>query len=135
MEISTFKKQANTLIYQLQALINQMPDKGNTSAESQKITLLNNLNSFEASITGTEQEDLVNVYTYQVSEDPDPDAGEFDEVIRVFDENENVVFFEHMHMMYQVLTDDNSAVDTSLLKTYLVFNEGIMKTNDILKAE
>ena len=130
MDIQTFQQKANTLISQLEALINTMPHKGDTAADSQKIALLNDLKQVQMSVTGTEQKDLVNVFTCQVADDPDPDAES--EIIRIFDENDTVVFSKSLYYLPQIF--DGGEIDIELLKTYLVFMEGLMEETDILEG-
>jgi hypothetical protein len=130
MQIKEFQDKANTLISQLEALINTMPHKGDTAATSQKIALLNDLKQVQMSVTGTEQKDLVKVFTRQVSDDPDPDAES--EIIRVFDENDEVVFSKSLCYLPQIF--DGEEMDIQLLKDYLVFEEGLMSINDILEG-
>jgi hypothetical protein len=58
MSVKIFKLTAEKLIFQLEGLINEMPDKGLKEEESQKICLLNALRNFYYTVNGTEAEDF-----------------------------------------------------------------------------
>jgi hypothetical protein len=58
MDINEFKTEAESLIEQFQALIDQLPQKGNTASECQKMQLQQSLNELEYSVNGTEEADL-----------------------------------------------------------------------------
>jgi hypothetical protein len=133
MDIQTFQQHANTLISQLEALINTMPHKGDTAADSQKIDLLNALKQVQMSVTGTEQKDLVNVFTCLISDDYNDGNEPMDkvhEIIRVFDENDTVVFFDYLNNLDLV---QNGELDLEALKAHLI-DEGVMQETDILEG-
>ncbi|HUU87711.1 MAG TPA: hypothetical protein VMX17_08170 [Candidatus Glassbacteria bacterium] len=54
----TFKRRAEDLIEKIEALINKMPDKGNSSSESQKICLQIAINDFSHNVNGVEPSDF-----------------------------------------------------------------------------
>ena len=54
----TFQRRATSLIAQIEALIEKMPDKGNSSSESQKVCLSQALNQFEHTVNGVEASDF-----------------------------------------------------------------------------
>ena len=58
MDKTTFTALAENHIEQLQNLINQMPYKGDTCSESQKLCLQQALNELEHNVNGVEEEDL-----------------------------------------------------------------------------
>jgi len=60
MKIDKFKEDAEKLIDQLEDLIQQLPQKGDTSDTCQRVTLQQALNEFSYTVNGTEQEDLDN---------------------------------------------------------------------------
>jgi len=53
-----FKKKADDLIEKIETLINKMPDKGNSSSESQKICLQIAINEFSHNVNGVEPSDF-----------------------------------------------------------------------------
>lgn len=62
MELQQFKDKAEILIVRFNELIKELPDNGNTSEESQKITIKNAVNNLEHTINGTEESDLISLY-------------------------------------------------------------------------
>ena len=52
------KKKLTTLVYKLEALIDEMPDKGDKCSVSQKMCLYQSLSEFESNINGITDEDL-----------------------------------------------------------------------------
>ena len=65
MEINEFKERADDLLSQLEDLIHELPQKGNSSTECQRMNLQQCLNELSYAVNGTEAEDLV--------EDPEED--------------------------------------------------------------
>lgn len=58
MNSTKFKTKAESLINELEELINTMPYRGNSEQESQKIYLSNKLNQFSYAINGVEEGDF-----------------------------------------------------------------------------
>mgnify|MGYP006989528054 CR=1 FL=1 len=58
MDLLTFQGQADELIAQIEALIDEMPYKGDKEADSQKICLQRCLDELQYAINGCEQEDF-----------------------------------------------------------------------------
>lgn len=130
-QIGTFKTICD-LLGGIREVVDVMPNKGLKEADSQKIALLNACNELEANINGTEQEDLVNVFTCQISDDFDEDAEPMQkvhEIIRVFDEKDCVVFFNYLYNLPHIF--DGEEIDIEPLKKHLI-SDGIMKEDDIL---
>ena len=59
MDLTEFKEKAEDLVEQLENLIQEMPQKGNTSEECQRITLQIAINEVSYAISGTEESDFI----------------------------------------------------------------------------
>lgn len=59
MTLSEFKEQAENLLGQLEELIQQLPQKGNTCNECQRTCLQQAVNEVYYAVNGTEEEDLI----------------------------------------------------------------------------
>ncbi len=59
MKAKEFKNKAEKLIDKIQDLINQMPYKGDTQSDSQKICLTHQLNEFYYTVNGVEDSDFI----------------------------------------------------------------------------
>ena len=58
MEIVEFKERAERSISELEDLIHQMPQNGNSTKECQRVYLQQKLNEFHYAVNGTEIDDL-----------------------------------------------------------------------------
>lgn len=58
MELKDFKTQADELIEQFQEVIDELPLKGDTSEECQRMTLQNALNNLDSCVSGTKEADM-----------------------------------------------------------------------------
>lgn len=63
MNIKEFQSQAQDLVSQFESLLEQIPQKGDTSDECQKVGLTNALMNLDNYINGTRQEDMVDIDT------------------------------------------------------------------------
>jgi frataxin-like iron-binding protein CyaY len=59
MELKEFKEKAEDLLSQMEDLIHELPQKGDTSTECQRTNLQQNLNELYYAVNGTEAEDLI----------------------------------------------------------------------------
>lgn len=133
-QIDQFKVICDDLLGHIRNIVDVMPNRGLKETDSQKIALLNACNKLEANINGTEQEDLVNVFTCKVSDDFNEDAEPMQkvhEIIRVFDEKDYVVFFDYLYNLPHIF--DGEEIDIELFKKHLI-SEDIMKEDDILEG-
>ena len=55
-----FKKRIEALIEKIEDLIDEMPYRGDSEKESQKVYLLNQLNEFSYAVNGIKESDLKN---------------------------------------------------------------------------
>lgn len=58
-DLKIFKERLGNLVVEIESLIETMPNKGDTSSDSQKVNMLNKLREFEYTINGLELEDLI----------------------------------------------------------------------------
>lgn len=58
MELIEFKEKAEDLLSQLEDLVHQMPQKGNTSSECQRVTLQIAVNEVYYAVAGTTDKDF-----------------------------------------------------------------------------
>ena len=58
MELKDFKEKAELLIDEFQQLVEELPQKGDTSNECQRLTLQLRLNQLESAVNGTEDSDM-----------------------------------------------------------------------------
>ena len=58
MELQEFKEKAELLVDEFQQLIEELPQKGDTTNECQRLTLQLRLNQLESAVTGTEEADM-----------------------------------------------------------------------------
>lgn len=58
MNKTEFKNKVETLVFDIEDIINEMPYKGDSETESQKIYLINQLNQFSYAVNGVEDEDF-----------------------------------------------------------------------------
>lgn len=64
MNKHTFKEDAEELIEKFQKLIDRMPDRGDSSSESQKVCLQISLNDLDATVNGVEDSDFDNEHEH-----------------------------------------------------------------------
>ena len=58
MNKTEFKNKVETLVSEIEDIINEMPYKGDSETESQKIYLTNRLDQFSYAVNGVEDEDF-----------------------------------------------------------------------------
>ena len=59
MDLTKFKEQAEDLLSQLEDIVHQMPQKGNTSEECQRVTLQIAINDVYYAVAGTTEKDFI----------------------------------------------------------------------------
>lgn len=59
MNAKEFKRKSEKLISEIEKLIQQMPQKGNTQSECQKLTLQQTINEFSYAVNGVEDSDFI----------------------------------------------------------------------------
>lgn len=57
-----FKKRIEALIEKIEDLIDEMPYRGDSEKESQKVYLLNQLNEFSYAVNGVKESDFKKLY-------------------------------------------------------------------------
>jgi len=60
--VRKFKERLESLVSEIENVIDEMPFKGNSCQESQKICLIQALNKFSFAINGIEKDDLEEIY-------------------------------------------------------------------------